>query len=223
MHPYITHLRVILKKNANPVNSVPMKKYMRDQFEFYGIQTTERRALFKDFMKNHPLPGEKELHNIVKEMWKLQEREYQYCAIELLIKYKKLWKESDVALWEHLVTHKSWWDTVDYLASLVVGPWFRKYPEYIKPVTGKWNNSENIWLQRMSILFQLKYKKETDLELLFNYIRNLSSSKEFFVQKAIGWSLREYTKTDPKPVIKFLQKNQVALLSRREAMRRMRE
>jgi 3-methyladenine DNA glycosylase AlkD len=221
MHQYIRNLGVTLKKHGDPVNAVPMKKYMRDQFAFFGIQATERRALFKEYMIGRPLPLEKELRPIIMEMWKQPERDYQYCAIELLMKSKKMWKESDATLWEYLVTHKSWWDTVDYLANHVVGPWFRKFPEHIIPVTERWNQSENIWLQRMSILFQLKYKKDTDLDLLFKYIKHLASSKEFFVQKAIGWSLREYTKTDPKPVIKFLKENQVAPLSRREAMKRL--
>lgn len=222
-HSYIRNFSNIIKQHRDPGNAVSMQKYMRNHFAFYGIQATERRTLFKDYMNSHPLPAEADLRIIVKEMWRLPERDYQYCAIELLMRCKKMWKESDDELWTYLITRKSWWDTVDYLANQVVGPWFLKYPGKIKPVTGVWNKSDNIWLQRMSILFQLKYKRDTDLKLLFQYIKHLSSSKEFFVQKAIGWSLREYSKTDPEPVLKFLKENHVAPLSRREALKRIGE
>ena len=219
MNSYIKPIHKILSGNRDREKAAPMKKYMRDQFGFFGIQATERRALCKEYMNSVPLPDKRELHGIVKELWSMPERDFQYFGIELLIKCRKFWTAGDDRFWEFLITHKSWWDSVDYLANKVTGPWFRRFPEKIKPVTGRWNQSENIWLQRMSILFQLKYKKDTDLKLLFKYIQNLSHSKEFFVQKAIGWSLREYTKTDPAPILKFLEETTLAPLSRREALK----
>lgn len=219
LHPLTQELQNRLEQQANPANAEPMKQYMRNQFEFFGIQSTQRRILFKEFVSCHPLPDPGELLPIVREWWNLPERDFQYCAVELLIKSKKHWGLNDNRHWEYLITHKSWWDTVDYLATKVVGPWFLKYPEKIKPVTRKWNRSNNIWLQRMSILFQLKYKDQTDLPLLFDYINHLSASKEFFVRKAIGWALREYSKTDPKAVKKFLKEQEVSPLSHREAMK----
>ena len=95
-----------------------------------------------------------------------------------------------------MILNKSWWDTVDYIASNLVGVHFQKYPDLMYPVTEKWMNSGNIWLQRTSLLFQLKYKKKTDVMLMTNYIQQLQGSKEFFINKAIGWILREYSKTD---------------------------
>lgn len=219
MHPYIKGLYKELNKKRNPETAAPMKKYMRNQFEFFGIKSDDRRLLCKDYMNSKPLPAGHELREIVSELWTLPVRDFQYFAIELLMKCKKQWNEQDIVLFEQLIINKSWWDSVDYLANQVVGPWFRKYPQHIKSITGRWNNSENIWLQRMSLLFQLKYKKDTDLNLLFRYIKNLSESKEFFVQKAIGWVLREYSKTDPEAVLDFLRQNELKPLSRREAMK----
>ena len=219
MHPYIKDLYKELNKKRDPEVAVPMKKYMRNQFEFFGIKSEERRLLCKDYMNSKPLPTGGELRAIVSELWTLPERDFQYFAIELLMKCKKQWNEQDIVLFEQLIVNKSWWDSVDYLANHVTGPWFRKYPKHIKKITGRWNKSDNIWLQRMSLLFQLKYKKETDLSLLFRYIKNLSESREFFVQKAIGWILREYSKTDPEAVLGFLKENELKPLSRREAMK----
>ncbi len=219
MHPYIRGLHKELSKVRNPEAAESMENYMRNQFEFFGLKSDDRRRLCKQYMDSKPLPEGEGLIAIVKELWKLPERDFQYFAIELCIKCKKQWTENDISVFEQLIVNKSWWDTVDYLANHVVGPWFQKFPQHIKSVTSRWNKSENIWLQRMSLLFQLKYKKETDLELLFRYIKNLSDSNEFFVQKAIGWVLREYSKTNEKVVLNFVKENQLKPLSRREALK----
>ena len=220
-NPYVKGLHKALYQHRNLENAVAMKQYMRNQFDFFGIKMDERRLICKNYMAKQEPPEGKELRDIIRELWALPERDFQYFAVELLIKSKKQWDEKDIILFEYLLVQKSWWDTVDFLANQVVGPWFLKFPEHIKPVTGRWNKSENIWLQRMSVLFQLKYKKQTDLKLLYKYIINLSGSDEFFVQKAIGWILREYSKTDPAEVKKFLNMNQLKPLSVREAKKVM--
>ncbi len=144
MDQYIANFSKVLKKHQRPDLAVPMKKYMRDQFEFFGIKADARRELFKEYMNSQPLPSIENVRPIIKEMWSMKERDYQYCAVELLIKCKKMWSDKDASFWEYLITHKSWWDSVDYLANKVVGPWFLKFPVHIKPVTGKWNRSDNI-------------------------------------------------------------------------------
>lgn len=219
MDPYITGIKKQFQKHGNAANALPMKKYMRDQFEFYGIKADERRMLSLDYIKSVGIPEGEDRTDIIKELWSLPQRDFQYFAIELMIKCKKQWNESDIHLIEYMITNKSWWDTVDFIATRVAGPWFKKFPSHIKSVTTRWNTSENIWLQRMSILFQLKYKEDTDLKLLFKYIRHLSESGEFFVQKAIGWILRELSKANHLVVIEFLETNKLKPLSRREAMK----
>lgn len=220
-NPYIEGLCREFRMHADPERAVPMKQYMRNQFEFYGISAPERRTISSEFIKKHPVKDVNELYGIVEALWIIPQRECQYFAIELLSKKKKMLTGNDAPFLEKLIVEKSWWDTVDYLAGHVTGPWFRMYPEQIKTITGRWNRSENIWLQRMSLLFQLKYKKETDLVLLTKYINHLSPSKEFFVQKAIGWVLREYSKTDPVWVKDFVKRNSLAPLSKREALKRI--
>ena len=219
MHTYIKDLYKILDKKRNLENAAAMKKYMREQFDYFGIKMNDRRDLCKQYMNSRPLPEGKELRDIVKELWQMPERDFQYFAVELMMKCKKQWKDSDIKLFEKMITQKSWWDTVDFIANQLVGPWLKNNPDQIVSITGKWNNSDNIWLQRMSLLFQLKYKKDTDTDLMFKYIRHLSGSEEFFVQKAIGWILREYSKTDPVAVKKFISETKLKPLSRREGLK----
>jgi 3-methyladenine DNA glycosylase AlkD len=124
-----------------------------------------------------------------------------------------------IELFEELIIQKSWWDTVDALAAWQVGYYFSKYPEKIQPYTNKWMSNGNIWLQRTCLIFQLKYKEKTDFELLKSFINPLSGSKEFFIQKAIGWALREYSKLFPQEVMEFAGNQPMAKLSYREATR----
>ena len=220
-HPCITSIIEKLSPLANAGKAPSMKAYMKNHFEFLGIQMKERRSIFKEHMKNHPIDDIDKLTEIIKEMWQLPEREYQYCAIDLLLSNNKLWNEDSIQLFEYCVIHKSWWDTVDSIAYECMGKYFKKYPEKIQPLTTQWNQSDNIWLQRCSLLFQKNYKKDTDTSLLTQYILSLTSSKEFFIEKAIGWVLREYAKTNPEWVSDFVEKNELPKLSKREALKHM--
>ncbi|HEX5669017.1 MAG TPA: DNA alkylation repair protein [Chitinophagaceae bacterium] len=215
-HPYIKPLTKAFKAAADPGNAVFQKAYMRDQFEFFGLKTDARREITKNYFRSNKIDNYDTLEQVVKELWSLPQREYQYAAQELLENNKKIWTEKTIQLIEHCITHKSWWDTVDTLNSYGAGIYFQKFPRSTKQITTIWNSSNNIWLNRSSLLFQLKYKDKTDTELLGRYIRNLSGSKEFFIQKAIGWMLREYSKTNAAWVRTFIKENKLAGLSVRE-------
>ncbi len=219
MHNYIRQLVEIFRQNANPKNAEPMSKYMKNLFPYLGIKTPERRELLKQFFKEHGFPEISGLKQIVTDLWELPEREFQYCAVGLLNNFKEKLDKDIIDLYEYLITTKSWWDTVDGIAIWLVGSLFKKYPEMIKPYTEKWMNSGNMWLQRTSLLFQLNYKSGTDEKLLFSLIKKLSEREEFFIRKAIGWALREYSKTSPGIVSEFITNTKLSPLSVKEGMR----
>jgi 3-methyladenine DNA glycosylase AlkD len=220
MHPYIKGITALFQQHANAARARSSKEYLRNQFNFFGIITPLRRQVDKDYMKNN-LPAYSDLPVIVKQLWTLPEREYQYFGIELMIACRKNWKEDIIGLMEFSIVNKSWWDTVDFIVGDLTGPYFQLFPGSKKKITRSWNRSENIWLQRSSLLFQNKYKAGTDPGLLAAYIQHLSASKEFFIQKAIGWALREYSKTDPEWVKQFVAQNKLSPLSAREALKRI--
>jgi 3-methyladenine DNA glycosylase AlkD len=119
-----------------------------------------------------------------------------------------------------MVTHQSWWDSVDSLNSFVISKFFVQFPDEIESTTSKWNQSSNKWLQRMSLLFQLTYKKKTNTTLLAKYIEHCELEEDFFIRKAIGWALRAYAYTDAKWVIQFVKTHpQLSNLSKREALK----
>jgi 3-methyladenine DNA glycosylase AlkD len=221
MAAYFDLIQQAVKANLNKETAIPMKAYMRDQFEFAGIKTPVRKEIIKQLVATYKLPPYTELIALTKELRKQPEREYQYLAIEFLIKQRKHWDEQLLPLIEQMIVTKSWWDTVDAIATNIAGPWFKKFPSFQPATTNKWINSPNMWLQRSAILFQNTYKKETDEKLLYAYINKCSKDKEFFIQKAIGWALREYSKTNPRSVKEFVEANTLAPLSVREAVRKI--
>lgn len=218
---YLYNLKRLFTRAKNPVNAVPMQNYMKNKFLYLGIKSPERKEIYKTFFNENGLPDYTKLETIIKELWMMPEREYQYFAIALFEKMIKNANPEIIDLLEYLIVHKSWWDSVDGIASNLVGTLFKNYPDLIDPITTIWMNSENIWLQRTCILFQLKYKKLTDFEILTKFILQVSDSNEFFIQKAIGWALREYSKTNPAAVIHFISNNQLKPLSVREGLKRI--
>jgi 3-methyladenine DNA glycosylase AlkD len=208
---------VALKEHANPERAGFAKKYMREQFEFIGLDARSLRNTVDHFTRVNGYPEMEDLESFSLSLWELPEREFQYTVIQILQKLLKKLRKQDINWIMQLIVRKSWWDTVDGLAAWICGSYFRKYPEQIKPVTENWMNSENLWLQRSALLFQLKYKLHTDTELLGNYIERLADHKDFFIRKAIGWVLREYSKSDKQWVKTFLIHHDLPGLSVREA------
>ena len=221
MNDYLAPLVTLFEQHANPKQAKPMAKYMRDQFPFLGLKSPQRTALFKQFMAEFGLPKPAELEEIVWELWQLPEREYQYSAQDLLQRMRKHVSADYVPLLERLITTKSWWDTIDGLASHAVGGLFTRYPNVRDDTVARWRSSDDFWLRRTTLLFQLGYKDKTDEALLFSLIEENLDSKEFFIQKAIGWILREYSKTAPDVVQAYVAKTDLASLSEREALKWM--
>lgn len=223
MSLYVDKIKSQFSQNYDIENAFYMKKYMKNRFEFYGIKSPLRKELSKPFLKKENLPNITEINSIIKELWREPQRELQYFAMDLLSKYSKQLKDEDYTIFEYMIINKSWWDTVDYISAVLVGNHFKIYCALGRTIPSKWILSNNMWLNRSAILFQLKYKQNTDENILFNFILKHSNSKEFFLRKAIGWALREYSKTKPQAVIEFVQKNESKLsgLSKREALKRI--
>lgn len=217
---YIENLTKAFELQRNDAIAQQQKAYMKDKFDFFGLKTPVRRDIQKPFLEREFLPNKEEAFEIIQLLWKKNEREYHYFAQELFMKYKKKLDVKDVDLIEYLVTHNSWWDTVDLIATHMAGEYFKRYPEQIKDIITKWSISENMWLRRTAILFQLKYKSDTNTELMSDIIEKNLGSKEFFINKAIGWVLRDYSRVDSNWVIQFVEDHpQLSNLSKKEALR----
>ena len=191
-----------------------------NKFKFIGIKTPERRKKFRDFFKEYKKDHEKSGKIdwiFIEKCWKNEYRELQYSALDYLQIVKELLTDKDIPRLKKLVLTKSWWDTIDYL-DMIIGGIALKYPE-INNVLLEWSVDENIWLRRIAIDHQLLRKEKTNIELLKKIIENNFEQTDFFINKAIGWALRDYSKTNPEWVRNFIEKNKekMAKLSIREA------
>jgi 3-methyladenine DNA glycosylase AlkD len=219
MHTYVNALKTLYQPHADPVAAAPMKAYMRNQFEYLGIKTPEQSQLLKGFISEQGLPDLDDLAPILLDLWDLPEREFQYAALGLLGRFEAKLPAEFIDVIESLLTTKSWWDTVDSLAGNTVGTHFKRFPMVQDATLERWRISDDFWLRRTCILFQLGYKSETDFDLLKDIIRENLGSKEFFINKAIGWALRQYTRVDPEGVRAFVAETPLAPLSAREALK----
>jgi 3-methyladenine DNA glycosylase AlkD len=219
MNEWISDLQARFAACSNRNEAEAMKAYMRGQFEFAGIKSPLRKSVVGEWLSSRgPVPAGL-LEQTVLGLWELPEREFQYAALDVLAKQVRRLDERHLEMLESLVVTKPWWDTVDVIAASLIGPILLRDPLLAPMRTELWITSDDMWLQRTALLFQLKYKRNTDEDRLFDYIRRTAESREFFIRKAIGWALREYSKTDPGAVIRFVESEPLSPLSRREALK----
>jgi 3-methyladenine DNA glycosylase AlkD len=221
MHPLSTRIKTEFLKLRNESQAAGMAAYMKKLFPFLGIKTPVRRALIRKLNAEAHLASFSELKVVLEELWSLDEREFQYAAMDLLQLHKKKWNDKLHDLVESLITRKSWWDTVDCLASSVYGAFLLKNRIFPEDQLDRWLESPDMWLNRSAIIFQLSHKDKTNPVFLEKAIARHIASPEFFIQKAIGWALRQYARTHPEFVIKITGKYPLKPLSRREALKRL--
>lgn len=215
---YLSHVKHIFQEEGRPEVAEGQMRYLRNQFEFYGLKMPAWMALAKQIFKEQDLFDGEELKEFARLCFEEEHREIHYVALEMVQRKLKKQPEDFIDFLEELILSKSWWDTVDWINKLV-GIHFKRYPSLIRPTTEKWMASGNIWLQRVCLIFQLFYKQETDQELLFEYILRLADSREFFIQKAAGWALRQYSRVEPQTVEDFINSQALAPLTKREGLR----
>lgn len=215
----IADLEKQLVAARQPERAVKVEAYMKNRFHFFGMETQVRRNIQQPYL--HALlkiTDREKRWDIIRELYAKDEREFHYLAIDWLNKWpKKYFTPADIDEFRWLITQHSWWDSVDSIASNALGKWARLFPEQTKHWVAEWMDSDSFWLQRSCLIFQLKYRKETDTQLLEALIQTLKPNKEFFIQKAIGWSLRELSKHNPEAVRAILERQELKGLALREA------
>ena len=205
-----------LEENRNELLAESMSKYMQDKFRFLGVRGATRTEIYKKYF-----PDARKTKTIdwdfVENCWNKEEREFQYVVVYYLKAMQKFLKREDISRLKYLIVTKSWWDTVDLLAK-VVGSLIIRIKGYDQ-IMLEWSKDSNIWLKRVAILYQLSLKEKVDKQVLERILVNNLGDSEFFINKAIGWALRDYSKYNPEWVREFIKKNKdnMANLSIREA------
>jgi 3-methyladenine DNA glycosylase AlkD len=219
---FITSLENAFAANSNAENAIAMSKYMKNNFLFFGIKTDERRRIFKAIWNENQKEVFDNTREIALSLYSKKERELQYCALEIVIKnLKDNYIKEDILLIEKLIVSNSWWDSVDVISKFILGDYLLKFPLETNDVITRFSNSENMWLNRSAILFQLGYKEKSNFEVLKSVCQKHKKSNQFFIQKAIGWALREYAKINPEAVKDFVFNSNLKKLSEKEALKNL--
>ena len=205
---------------ADTAQSMAMEAYMKNHFQFFGIPMPQRRAILKSVSAEYSDDIKANARTLAFQLYEKPQREFHYCAIELLIQNcsKKLVLD-DIHWIEQLLLTYSWWDTVDTISKYLLGRYLVQFPEQTNKVIEKFSNASNIWLNRSTLLFQLDYKKNTNFTILEAVCEHFKESNEFFIQKAMGWALREYSKINPIAVQNYVINTNLKPLSTKEALR----
>ena len=204
------------EENRNELLAESMSKYMQDKFRFLGVRGATRTEIYKKYF-----PDARKTKIIdwdfVESCWNKEEREFQYVVVYYLKAMQKFLKREDISKLKYLIVTKSWWDTVDLLAK-VIGSLVIRIEGYDQ-IMLEWSKDSNIWLKRVAILYQLSLKEKVDKQILERILVGNLGDSEFFINKAIGWALRDYSKYNPEWVREFIKKNKdnMANLSIREA------
>lgn len=211
-------IKKAFKKIENKEQAVLMSKYMRNMFSFYGLHRPERQEVYRDFIREEKKSGIIDW-DFLKQCWNDKHREFQYLACEYLLALRNSLKYEDIERIRKFVETKSWWDTIDSLCKVIGDISLRD--KRVKNLMLEWSLDDNFWIRRTTIEHQLCLKEATDKELLSKIIENNFGSEEFFINKAIGWALREYSKTNPDWVKNFIKtnKNKMNRLSIKESLK----
>ncbi|KQX01317.1 DNA alkylation repair protein [Massilia sp. Root418] len=211
---FLQQVQATLLTLANPERANAMRAYMRDQFDYLGVPTPERRSALKPMLQGLKGAGPAQLIALASALWELREREYQYAALDLLNMHSRELNIADIPALLSLVLRKSWWDTVDALAT-IIGDILKGRHEHMDDAI----KHGNFWMRRIALLHQLGWRGNTDSARLYSYCLAQAHEKEFFIQKAIGWALRDYSRHAPDEVRAFTQTNKhiLSALSYREA------
>ena len=229
--------RAALKAVADPAKARAMQAYMKSAMPYHGVSSVPFKATMKAVLAEHPVTGFEGWQRDVRALWRgAKFREERYAAIALTgdRRAREFQTPAALPLYEELITTGAWWDYVDELASNRVGPILEAHPGPMKKAMRAWSVDAHLWKRRTSIISQLFFERETDLELLYACIDpSLQASqkggqespvaRDFFIRKAIGWALRQYARTDPDEVRRYVEENSQRLsgLSIREALKHL--
>jgi len=208
---------------ADPSKAPNMAAYMKTEMPFYGIAKPERLPVYREVKKRFRSESREDYEAGVIALWNLPYREEKYAALDFARHNERFVNADSMPLYERLIREGAWWDLVDEIATHLSGRVLLRQRAALKPIIKQWIADDDMWIRRSALLSQIGHKDRTDTKQLFGNCLLLAHEKEFFIRKAIGWSLRDYSWTNPDAVITFLGEHGVKLspLSRREGAKRL--
>ena len=196
-----------LAKVGDKDDAQAMAAYLKTDMPFFGVKRSAYKPIFKEMMKRFPIETRVEYESAVKTMWARPHREEKYFAIGIARDARRYISPPSLRIYRRLVIEGAWWDFVDEIAINLVGKILLEHRDRTAPIMEKWIDDRDMWIRRTALLAHLKHKSETDTAMLFDHCLRRADEPEFFIRKAIGWVLRQYARTDPDAVARFVMDN----------------
>jgi 3-methyladenine DNA glycosylase AlkD len=216
-------IRAELRHAAEPDRASGMQAYMRSAMPFLGVRVPVVRRIVRTAAATDPPDGVPDVLRSATAIWRdAGYREERYAATDLLGLRVARGRPEALPLCTEMIVTGAWWDHVDAVSHLVAAT-LRAHREAVEPIVRGWSVDDDRWLRRTSIICQLDAKDSTDTALLAEVIEANLADRDFFIRKAIGWALRQHSRTDPEWVRAFVADHRDTLspLSYREAVRRL--
>ena len=204
LHPLVTFVRSEYPKYANAENAAHMKRYMKSEMDYHGVKAPIKKQINQQAFKQFKIESIEEYDLVLKQLWDARYREERYSAIAFSKQYKKFQTLQMLPTYRMMIETGAWWDYVDAIAAHLIGSLLSNYPEEMKPEMYRWIKDDDLWIRRSAILSQLRFKQETDSEMLFEFCSRCIHEESFWIRKAIGWALREYSKSNADSVSDFI-------------------
>ncbi len=218
-------VRQALGEQADPTKAPQMQAYMKTDLPFYGVQKAGRVPILRQVVKDFPPDSATGYEKTVLALWNLSHREEKYIALGYARRFKERITPDRLPLYRKLIVSGAWWDFVDEVATKLIRHLVIEFPGATWPVVDTWIDESDMWLRRTALICQVGAKDVTDSARLFGFAIRTAHEKEFFIRKAIGWALREYSKTNPEAVAGFINANALQLsgLSFREGSKHIKD
>jgi len=223
-HPAVDFVIEALSEVADPEKAAGMQAYMKTDLPFYGVQKPERMKILRRLLKEFAPVSRDVYEDLVTTLWDLPHREEKYLAQGVAVGFRDFIVPDSLPLYRRFIVEGAWWDFVDETATHMVRPLVIGYPVDVWPMVDTWIDHDDMWLRRAAIICQVGAKERTDPDRLFSFCAARAHETEFFIRKAIGWALREYARTDPAAVARFVEdhRGELSGLSFREATKHIR-
>ncbi len=226
-HPLVLEVRAALEKAADPSKAPKMQAYMKSAMPYRGVSSPDQKAIWRELFPKHILSSRVEWSRVALTLWRgAGFREERYAAIALtdLRIYAPHRTIASLPMFEEMIVSGAWWDLVDAIATHHLGDVLRADRVRMSKLMRRWSRDNDMWKRRAAILSQIRFKRDTDLALLYDCIEPNLSDTRFFIRKAIGWALRQYAWVDPREVTRYVNEHRERLsgLSVREALKNAR-
>jgi 3-methyladenine DNA glycosylase AlkD len=221
----LNDLRSLLRKKANAEHAAFHKNYHKSSRDFYGLYNSELTEAFQTVFPTKEKLGRDEAIPLALELWSSNWFEEQTASLSLLARVLKQLTPKDLPMLKKIANECEGWAMLDYLTTVHLGTLAMKYSDEVYPKVRKWTTSKHLWTRRAAILIHIFPARKKALNEVYAWatFTELLHEKEFFIRKAIGWTLRECTKHYPEKVYEYIRehRDEMSGLTFREGSRRL--